>query len=222
MPSAHSADALAIECYLRGTSLVEPVDATIETLRDHERSGLIDTFILETWPDEVVISGNREATTAEARYRRFQTWADQADASLDPAFSVDERTTLTDDDPRTVLTLPVCCLAVSVNDVLELVAPHKTEDTTYGVEDVLEDLDALDQDDTERSESTETGPTPATSSDDDPPDRCPACDEPLVTGQGVYACRSCSWSGLSYADRTIEESSERADREPGPPTPEAE
>lgn len=204
MTPLQSADTLGVECYVRAASLVAPVDANVEALRDHERRGVIDDLAVETWPDEVALTGAAEETTEVARYRRFETWAERAGVSLRPAFAVRERTTLVDDGAEVVLTLPVFCLAVSVNGHLELVAPHRTASTTYAVDDVLADLAALDRDAADVGGQADETPGPATRSATRTPDRCPECGESLVTGQGLYACPACSWSGLPAAGRHIE------------------
>ena len=138
--------AITVDCYVRAASVVPPVDEFIETLRDYDQQGVIDDLTVGGWPDEVVLTTDTEVPPPIAQYRRFQTWAEQTDVSLRPSFTIRERTSLVSDQPKTILVPPVLCLAIHVNGELGTVVPHKSDTTTYTVEDALADLAALDRD----------------------------------------------------------------------------
>lgn len=180
-----------VTCYTQPSTVAAPVDETIATLRAYDRRDAIADLTVETWPAEVPVADEDDEPAAIADYRWFRTWAERADVSMQPAFGFRERTTLVSDTAETVLRLPKCCLAVSVDGSLELVAPHRRAETTVTVGDCLSLLDGRTTDDA-GSGDRPPSPTPT-------PDRCPACGETLVSGQGLYACASCSWRGTSEA-----------------------
>lgn len=196
MIPVQSATGVDVACHVRATSLVAPVDETVERLREFTDEGVVDDLTVETWPDEVVIDEETEDDPAVERYRRFGEWAEDADVSLRPAFTVRERTTLVEDRPKTALVLPVCCLAVYRDGELACVAPHRDGDETYTVDDALADLERGTR---LGSAPTREGP-PVPTTPLDAPERCPACDRTVVNGQGVYACPACSWRGESVEE----------------------
>lgn len=188
--------AITIECYVRTSSLVAPTNETVAALREFEQQGVIADLTVEAWPDEIVLGDEDEPATVE-QYRRFKAWANREDVSLHPAFAVRKRTTLVGDRTEAVLTLPMVCLAVYVDGTLETVAPNQSK---YTVNDVLADLEELDPPpalspptDTSSSSSARVTAPAGT------PERCPGCEEPLMTGQGLYTCPTCSWTGIVRA-----------------------
>lgn len=196
MPLQPPPGGVTITCNVRASSVVAPVDSTIETLQAYERRDVIDELAVETWPDEVVLDEADPTPPAVDRFRRYETWADAAGASIRPPFAVTERAMITRDEPRTILTLPVCCLAVRVDGRLELVAPHGTGESTYTVDDVLADLATLERAEPATTTPANTDRPPATPATPTPED-CPDCGHKVVTGQGVYACPSCAWNSLA-------------------------
>jgi hypothetical protein len=137
---------ITVDCYVRAGSLGSPVDETIETLQDYDRRGRLDDLTVDLWPDEVVLTDVSEEMFPLDQYRRFRTWADRADVSLRPGFTVRERASLVSERPATTLVLPVVCLAIHVDGELSTVVPHRDGTTTYTVEDALDDLSAPDPD----------------------------------------------------------------------------
>lgn len=192
--------AVAVHCYVRAASLVAPVDATVERLREFDRTEVIDELRIEAWPDEVPLEGESEHATILGRFEAFQDWADRLGASLEPAFAVRELTTLVADESEAVLVLPVVCLAIHVDGRLASVVPHLEGGTAYTVDDALADLEALDYAAPTAADRVPEGPQPGVSSDARAPEQCPACLAGLETGQGLYACPSCAWVGVDPAE----------------------
>lgn len=192
--------AVAVHCYVRASSLVAPVDATVETLREFDRTGAIDELRIEAWPDEVPLEGESEHAAVLGRFQAFQDWADRLGASVEPAFAVRERTTLVADESEAVLVLPVVCLSIHVDGRLASVVPHLEGGTAYTVDDALADLEALDYAAPTVANRATEGPPPAVPSDARTLEHCPACLAGLETGQGLYACPSCAWVGVDPAE----------------------
>lgn len=189
--------ATAVDCYVRASSLVEPVDSTVERLREFDRRGVIDELRVEAWPDDVPLDGAPEHSAIVGRFETFQTWADGLGASIEPAFTVRERTTLVADEIEAVLVLPVVCLAIHVDGELASVVPHTKGTTTYTVDDALAELEARDAPSTRvRDPSADRPPGPTAATKTRWHWRCPACGKELANGQGLYACSTCSWVGI--------------------------
>lgn len=143
MPSDQST--VSIDCYVRASTLVEPVNNTIEILRDYNQRGVFTELTIEAWPAEVPLTDETDASENVARYERFQGWADTHGVDLQPAFSTRDRTTLLSDTPETVLVLPMICLAIHMDGQLVSVVPHSTDMATYTVEDALTALEEFQQ-----------------------------------------------------------------------------
>lgn len=137
---------LRLDCYVRASSLSASVDEALETLREYDQRGVIDDLTVTAWPGEVRLTADTEEPPPIAQYRRFQTWAEQTEVSLQPAFQFREQGSLVDDHTKPALVFPVLCVAIHVNGALATVAPHQSSTTTYTVADALADLAALDRD----------------------------------------------------------------------------
>lgn len=213
--------AVAVHCYVRASSLVAPVDATVERLREFDRTGAIDELRIEAWPDEVPLDGGAEHADVLGRFEAFRDWADRFGASVEPAFDVRERTTLVADESESVLVLPVVCLSIHVDGRLASVVPHLEGGTAYTVDDALADLEARDYAaPTAAIRATARSP-PGVPSAARTPEQCPACGAGLETGQGLYACSSCSWVGVDPAEgrRTTRATGPSRDGEADEPDP---
>lgn len=198
--------AITVECYVRVSSLVAPVDSTVETLRTYAATGQIDELRVESWPDEISLTGEKADDAVLERFETFRTWADRHSVQLSPAFSIRERTTLVSDTASTVLVLPIVCLAIRVDGELASVVPHATATTTYTVSDALTDLREAEAvlvppafADRVTTDDATGGASDRREAEHPPTDThdlsCPRCGEALVTGQGLYACLSCVWPG---------------------------
>lgn len=170
-----STPAITVDCHVRASSLVAPVDSTVETLRSYAAAGEIDEVHVETWPDEVPLTGPNEDATVLERYETFQAWADCHGVQLSPAFSVRERSTVLSDTASTMLVLPMVCLVIHVGGTLASVVPHTTATTAYTVSDALTDLREVDTVPIPPAVATpaETDEPAATVPDPDEPDRPP-------------------------------------------------
>lgn len=154
---------ITIECYARAATMSGPVNETIETLQAYDQQDVIETLTVDVWPDEVVLTAETKETALIEQYRRFQTWAEQTDVSLQPAFLIRERATIVSDQPKRALVLPMVCLAIHADGELTTVVPHQTDTTTYTVEDALADLTAPDRTiPTSHMDAPGDPPTPST------------------------------------------------------------
>lgn len=134
---------VSVDCYVRATADVLPVDEIISTARTYEEEGLLTEAAVEFWPTEIRLTDETEETDIVRSYRQFQTWADDEGVSLEPAFTRRKRTSMVSDTSETVLVLPVLCLAVYNSGELVSVAPHTTETSQYTVVDALADISSL-------------------------------------------------------------------------------
>lgn len=194
---------IRVKSYVRKPSLVAPVDSTLRTLDHLEDDGVIDEFDVNAWPGEVRMGAGPPHGDVEAIFEEFDAWAEQWNLSIRPPFSVETRSSEITGETRQVLITPVQCLAIYVNGVLGEVFPHSTDPTgggeTYTVGDALTLLEERDIRAVGSGPNPDTaggGRPPAVETTDDP-DGCPACGTQFVTGQGVYACPDCDWTGIA-------------------------
>lgn len=175
-----------VECYVRADAISDPVEDHLETARGFADRGLVDGLSIAAWPGEVVLSEHTADLEVVGLFRTFKEWAAQWAVSIDPPFELDVRSSRLTGEEREVLRPPSVCLVVRVDGRLREVFPHTSEGTTYTVADGLDALERFAaRGDGERSSSR--------SADDD----CPRCGQALLTGQGLYACRGCQWSGVA-------------------------
>lgn len=188
--------AVNVVCYVRTSALVEPVDSTVETLREYNRQGVIAGLSVEAWPDEVALTEDTDHPFT-AHYELFQSWADDRGVDLSPAFMTRERTTLVNDTPETVIVFPMICLVIHLDQELESVIPHKSALGTYTISDALVDLKDFDRVTAPFSPTLSAAPEADTSpSGGLQADECPVCGDSLLDKEGEYDCRSCSWGNI--------------------------
>ncbi|AGN00659.1 hypothetical protein L593_03540 [Salinarchaeum sp. Harcht-Bsk1] len=208
---------LTIACHVRPTLVLEPIDAKIETLRQCERDGTIDSLLLRSWPGEVAMLEDTPHPEVLDQYDRFTDWADRADVSIHPPFQTRETTSIASERTIDRLVTPTICLAVYDRDRLVGVFPHSDGETTYTVPEAIASLRTgeLPEALLRRGGVAErTTPRPATA----PPSgdlpswnrptmaagesrpACPDCGDDLTNVQGILDCDGCEWIG---ADRTI-------------------
>lgn len=174
-------DSVTVEMYVRPAQLSEPITDAIDSVRRLEAAGRIDSLSVQTWPSELTLSERTPYSAAIDAFERMAAWADEHEFSIRPPFSVRTTTSTITDDTRTTLRTPGLCLAVSVGSQLATVFPHSRGDERYSVSDGIEAL---------RSDTLEAFPF-APRSTGPPPDRCAACDRPLITVQGIGVCQDC-------------------------------
>lgn len=138
-----STAAVAVDCYVRASSRTDAVDATIERLREDDRTDVIDELTVQSWPAQVSLGDDAGHADIVERFETFRAWADSHDVYL-PSFEIREQTSLVDDETTPTVVLPVCCVAIHVDGTLASVVPHRTETTMYTVDEALSDLDARD------------------------------------------------------------------------------
>lgn len=150
---------ISVVCYARKSSLVAPVDATLQTLTRLEADGALDDLTIGGWPAEIRLGDTSPHSDVVALFEAFDAWADQRNVSIRPPFAVETRTSAITGQTRDVLITPVQCLAISVNGVLSEVFPHTTAPTgeTYTVTDALT---LLEEDAVEGSGAAQLPDTP--------------------------------------------------------------
>lgn len=131
-----------VDCYVR-----PPVEGAtrqvVETLETHDRAGRLNSLTVETWP--AAVSRDSTVTTDVLEtVEGFREWASERGARLEPAFSFDEPTHDLTGERRSLVRLPVVCLAVYEDDDLYCVIPNRTEERTCTVWKALETLEPDD------------------------------------------------------------------------------
>ncbi|MHB9288494.1 HTH domain-containing protein [Halobacteriales archaeon Cl-PHB] len=115
--------------------------AVIDRLGALRSAGSIADFAVETWPAEVRVEGETPSGQAIDAFERFEAWADANGLSIRPPFEVKTVSPMVAPD-RTVLRLPMLCLAVYEGSDLYGVYPCSDASTTYRITDCLEAYDA--------------------------------------------------------------------------------
>lgn len=174
-----------VDCYVRTDSISDPVEEHLSSLERLADRGVVDGLDVYAWPSEVVLSEYTEHLDVVRAFRTFQEWATRWAVHLDPAFRLADRSSELTGEAREVLRTPALCLAVAVDGRLREVFPHRSGGRTYTVDDAIEALER-------RAEIRDDA-----ASDRGPGGECPRCGGELETGQGLYACGACGWSGIA-------------------------
>lgn len=190
---------ITVDCYVRTDSISDPVEEHLEAVRGLHERGLVDGLNVDAWPKEVVLSEYTEDLDVVRAFRTFEEWAAQWAVAIDPPFELDVRSSRLTGEEREILRTPALCLAVSIDGRLREVFPHRSEGRTYSIDDALETL--------ERIASPGEEPTP----DLGPDESCPRCGVRLATGQGLYACSECDWSGIATGRGTFHRTGDGTD-----------
>jgi len=112
---------------------------TIERLERLAEDGVLDSVEYEVWGRG--ISAEHSETDIQRAYDEFVEWADANGYTLAPAFQHRETSTLVSEDSRTVISFPLLCLGIYVDDEVEAVFPCSTDDRTFTLEDGLVGLE---------------------------------------------------------------------------------
>lgn len=117
----------------------------IERARGLEADGRVADCRVETWDEQVVRDDGRLDRSREtvARIEAFESWADEHGCSLYPFFEERTRGSLAGDGERTVLVLPVMCLAIYAGESLRELFPRVAGEVSHTV---AEGLAALETD----------------------------------------------------------------------------
>lgn len=102
-----------------------------------------------TWPRRVHLADDRPGVEFVEAYERFQSWATDAGADINPPFVVREDTRTVVGEEYAVLRAPTCCLAVADASGLVGVFPC-VADGEYTVGDALDALEAADATENDR------------------------------------------------------------------------
>jgi DNA-binding Lrp family transcriptional regulator len=115
----------------------------IDRLGRLRATGAIEGFEVRTWPDEVVLSDGTEPDPAVATFERLEAWATDRGLSLRPPFDVRTVSSLLGRE-RELLTLPMMCLSVAVDDALVGVYPCDDGERTWTIADCLDAYETAD------------------------------------------------------------------------------
>lgn len=134
-----------LELYVR-TQPPAPIAARLDSLRSTLQT-LADargwTVGVTEWPTKIELTGDAPAASVvEHVHAAFDDWATQAGVSLDPAFQTRDCYSWRSGEPCEALVLPVACLAVSRDDDLESVYPHRDEEGMHTIPDAIERLES--------------------------------------------------------------------------------
>lgn len=143
MPTTPWAEATRAELFVRSDlpapanlcrrSIVSRLDALVA-------SGVLDACSVSSWDKRVPLDAAGDGRTELDLYRRFDRWAADVGARLDPFFDTRECYSWTTGERRTELVLPAACLALYDGDDLLAVAPHADASGDVTVADALDRL----------------------------------------------------------------------------------
>lgn len=110
-----------------------------DRLRRLEHDGAISEVTTRRWPSRTPLAG--VSPMIRDRYLRFTQLVADGKLSLRPFFGVRECFSPKEGERTEWLVLPAFCLAVSVDDTLEMVYPHSSEMGNCTVEDGVDWLE---------------------------------------------------------------------------------
>lgn len=120
----------------------QSIQKRLRTLRDE---GHIDELSVRIWEKQIPADGagltDSEIHARIQLYEQFQSWADQAGYSLEPAFSRHEIDFLVTDEQQEVIRFPIICLAVYDGDELVDLAPRSAPHGAYTAGDFIAALE---------------------------------------------------------------------------------
>lgn len=183
---------LTVTCYVRASeSASRAAEDAVAALRRDLDERRLDGVTVRTWPDVVALSGATRESEVVTAFESFVEWARRTGRTIRPSFGREIRASTLTGESREVIVTPAVCVATYLNGKLVAVHPHGDDD---GHHPVGEALDAIR---TDRYRPN----VPALVEARRDPNRCPACAEQLVDGQGLYACseRDCDWVGVALA-----------------------
>lgn len=121
-------------------------EAAIEALETLADRGVIDSFEVTVWPDEIRPTGPLASTeyhrSVMARVREFEHWLRQHGASIEDTF---ERRTVSSsivDEEYGVIVLPCMCLALYEDGDLAAVYPRREGDRALTLADCFRRLES--------------------------------------------------------------------------------
>lgn len=117
-------------------------DRIIERLQTMDEVGHIAGFSVEIWGDRVPRDGGTATDRAvRERIETFETWSDRVGVSLSPFFATGESRSMLTEETRTIINLPIVCLAEYHHDALQYVAPCVDDGTVCTMSDRLDALE---------------------------------------------------------------------------------
>jgi hypothetical protein len=125
-----------LELYVRD-ELPPPATQQSAEIRDRlqrlDRESVIRELTTRKWPSRTPLAG--VSPTIRDRYLAFTQWEAAGELRLRPFFAIRECFTPREGERTDWLVLPAICLAVYVDDSLEMVYPHASETGNCTVED---------------------------------------------------------------------------------------
>jgi hypothetical protein len=110
----------------------------LERARCLEARPGIEELAVRRWPNRLAVDGPSEFAD---RIREFEAWAAEHGLSLAPCFQRREADTAFVGEGYEQVVLPIMCLAVYRDGVLQHVAPHVNGRRAYTVHDCIADLE---------------------------------------------------------------------------------
>jgi len=127
-----------IELYVRDELPPPATSQSVEIqnrLQRLDREGVLGELLCRRWPNRTPLAGVNPSI--RNKYLAFTQWEAASELSLRPFFGVRECFSLREGERTDWLVLPAFCLAVYVDDTLEMVYPHNSETGSCTVEDGL-------------------------------------------------------------------------------------
>lgn len=138
MTRASSTNGVRFELFVRGCSASEArVNSVIRQIDSLARAGTIEGSTVRSWPGRVSLLRDRGSTDAVRTYERFQAWASEHDARIEPPFISRELRSSITGERDVVLYTPVVCLAAYEGDDLVDVVPRTDRNRTITIEEFL-------------------------------------------------------------------------------------
>ncbi|WP_440765073.1 HTH domain-containing protein [Natronorubrum sp. DTA7] len=194
-PTTTTSTDVTVVCHVRAPLLLEPVDRQIETLQACDSEGTIDDLLLRSWPKEIALTDTSPYQETLESFERFETWAAGRGVSIRPPFQERTKTSQVTGETTDLLATPLLCLELYADDELVGVFPHTDEETeeTLTTDEVIASL-RTGEFPTPLGGTSESDPSMSTATAANASD-CPDCGEPLIDGQGLFACPDCNWTG---------------------------
>lgn len=136
-----------VELYVRSLSSRTgggPQERAIDCLRQFDAEGLVDSYAVRVWGDEIGLTSSVVDTERGEdildRIGALREWASHNDVTLDAFFETRETESHITGESYASIRLPVLVMVEYEGDEVGYVTPHKRDDTVYTVDDRLDRL----------------------------------------------------------------------------------
>lgn len=144
MSSNDTPERLWAELWLRQDTYgtYEAQQEALDRMRALEAEGVLGDSTVAGWGKQVLTFEADVRTEADAALAAFERWAEQADASLEPAFDRRTESPLLSTETYEVAVFPVVCLALYEGNDVRGVFPCTSDGDVYTVQQALAALAA--------------------------------------------------------------------------------